>query len=323
MEKVAAGEDLTLLPLDDVLEMLVRETYARSFSSPNWKFPPSGFDYKGDTAGLLKHLIQLAWEAWGRYDYTLYDMSSPRTDVIRDRAEFLEKIMEYEDVDFATVQSAVSAVHEFIKKARYGIQSYRARLYTWSITMKVDTSEDYDLLDAYNSLMSLAKDNWLQKIDITESGDRKIWSYFGPIDENYRDGHTNFSHSSQSYGRLTVSFPYRIRDTSQIADTVACFNPQKAKTYIYKKTVTSVKDDSLGDCIECGIGSLAERTQGLIHLDEEWEEEGYPGVTLHGSELLLPEYEDGLGGNISSIDYKIDRAKDIIAYGGTVPGYAG
>ena len=322
MEKVAAGEDLTLLPLDDVLEMLVRETYARFSTSPDWEFPPphSGLIYEGDTAGLLKHLIQIAWQAWGRFDYTLYDMSSYRTDVIQDRAEFLEKVLEYEDVDFATISSAVSAVHAFIKKARYSIQSYRARLYTWSITMKVDTSDDYDLLDAYNSVMSLAKDNWLQKIDITELGDRKIWSYFGPIDANYMDGHTNFY---QPYKRLTVSFPYRIRDVSQIGDMVACFNPQKAKTYIYKKTVTSEKDDSLGDCIECGIGSIAERTQGLIHLDEEWEEENYPGVTLHGSELLLPEYEDGLGGNISSIDYKIDRAKDIIANGGTVPGYAG
>ena len=320
MEKVAAGEDLTLLPLDDVLEMLVRETYARSFNSPNWKFPPSGFDYKGDTAGLLKHLIQLAWEAWGRYDYTLYDMSSPRTDVIRDRAEFLEKIMEYEDVDFATVQSAVSAVHNFVKKARYGIQSYRARLYTWSITMKVGTSEDYDLLDAYNSVMSLAKDNWLQKIDITESGDRKIWSYFGPIDANYMDGHTNFY---QPYKRLTVSFPYRVKSVSRISDAVACFNPQKAKTYIYKNSVKDQRDDSLGDCIECGVGSLAERTQGVIPLNEEWEEEGTSVKKFYGSELLLPEYEDGLGGNISSIDYKIDRAKEIIANGGTVPGYAG
>ena len=320
MEKIAAGEDLTLLPLDDVLEMLVRETYARSFYSPNWKFPPSGFNYEGDTAGLLKHLIQLAWDAWRRFRYTLYDMSSNRTDVISYRAEFLEKIMEYEDVDFATVSSAVSAVHQFIKKARYAIQSYRANLYTWSIAMKVDTSEDYDLLDAYNSVMSLAKNNWLQKIDITELGDRKIWSYFGPIDLNSMMGYTNFY---QPYKRLTVSFPYRIRDTSQIAGTVACFNPQKAKTYIYKKTVTSEKDDSLGDCIECGIGSIAERTQGLIHLDEEWEEEGNPGVKLHGSGVLLPEYEDGLGGDILSIGYKRDRAKDIIANGGTVPGYAG
>ena len=321
MEKIAAGEDLTLLPLDKVLEMLVRETYARYSTSPDWKFPPSsGFNYKGDTAGLLKHLIQLAWQAWRRYDYTLYDMSSYRTDVIRDRLEFLEKVLEYEDVDFATVQSAVSAVHEFIKKARYGIQSYRARLYTWSITMKVDTSEDYDLLAAYNSLMSLAKDNWLQKIDITESGDRKIWSYFGPINANYMDGHTNFY---QPYGRLTVSFPYRVKGASRISDDVACFNPQKAKTYIYKNSVKDQRDDSLGDCIECGIGSLAERTQGVVPLDEEWEEEGKPGVKLHGSELLLPEYEDGLGGNILNISYKRDRADEIIANGGTVPGYAG
>lgn len=320
MEKIAAGEDLTLLPLDRVLEMLVRETYARYYTSPGWKFPPSGFDYEGDTAGLLKHLIQLAWQAWGRFDYTLYDMSSYRTDVIQDRAEFLDKIMEYEDVDFATVSSAVSAVHQFIKKARYAIQSNLADLYTWSIAMKVDTSNDYDLLDAYNSVMSLAKNNWLQEIDITESGDRKIWSYFGTRDGRNMMGYTNFY---QPYKRLTVSFPYRVRSTSRISDTVACFNPQGAKTYIYKNTVKDQRDDSLGDCIECGIGSLAERTQGVIHLDEEWEEEGYPGVTLHGSELLLPEYEDGLGGNISSIDYKIDRAKDIIANGGTVPGYAG
>ena len=321
MEKIAAGEDLTLLPLDKVLEMLVRETYARYYTSPGWKFPPSGFNYKGDTAGLLKHLIQLAWQAWQSRSYTLYDMSSYRTDGMRDRLEFLEKVLEYEDVDFATVSSAVSAVHAFIKKARYAKQSaYSRRLYTWSITMKVDTSDDYDLLAAYDSLMSLAKDNWLQKIDITESGDRKIWSYFGPINANYMDGYTNFY---QPYKRLTVSFPYRVKGASRISDDVACFNPQDAKTYIYKNSVKDQRDDSLGDCIECGIGSLAERTQGVVPLDEEWEEEGKPGVKLHGSGVLLPEYEDGLGGNILNISYKGDRADEIIANGGTVPGYAG
>ena len=320
MEKIAAGEDLTLLPLDKVLEMLVRETYARYYTSPDWKFPPSGFNYKGYTDSLLKHLIQLAWRAWQNHRYTLYDMSSYRTDGVRDRAEFLEKVLEYEDVDFATISSAVSAVHEFVKKARYAIQSYRADFYTWSIAMKVDTSDDYDLLDAYNSLMSLAKNNWLQKIDITESGDRKIWSYFGERDARNMMGYTNFY---QPYKRLTVSFPYRVRSVSPIADNVACFIPQNAKTYIYKNSVKEQRDDSLGDCIECGIGSLAERTKGVIPLNEEWEEEGKPGVKLHVSEVLLPEYEDGLGGNIFSFAYKRDRAKEIIANGGTVPGYAG
>lgn len=320
MEKITAGEDLTLLPLDKVLDMLVRETYARYSTSPDWKFPPSGFYYKGDTVGLLKHLIQLAWQAWERYSYTLYDMSSYRTDVIPYRGEFLEKVMEYEDVDFATVSSAVSAVHKFVKKARYARQSYRADLYTWSIAMKVDSIDDYDLLDAYNSVMSLAKDNWLQKIDITESGDRKIWSYFGKRDGRNMMGYTNFY---QPYKRLTISFPYRVRSVSRISDAVACFNPQVAKTYIYKKSVVSEKDDSLGDCIECGIGSLAERTQGVVPLDEEWEEESYPGVKFYGSEVLLPEYEDGLGGNIISLAFKRDRANEIISNGGTVPGYAG
>ena len=320
MEKIAAGEDLTLLPLDKVLDMLVRETYARYSTSPGWKFPPSGFYYKGDTAGLLKHLIQLAWQAWERYSYTLYDMDSYRTDVIKDRAEFLEKVLGYEDVDFATVSSAVSAVHEFVKKARYARQSYRAQLYTWSIAMKVDSRDDYDLLDAYNSVMSLAKNNWLQKIDITESGERKIWSYFGTRDARNMMGYTNFY---QPYKRLTVSFPYRVHSESRTSDTVACFNPQKAKTYIYKNSVKDQRDDSLGDCIECGIGSIAERTQGVVTLDEEWEEEGNPGVKVHGSEVLLPEYEDGLGGNIISLAFKRDRADEIIANGGTVPGYAG
>ena len=164
-----------------------------------------------------------------------------------------------------TISSAVSAVHEFVKKARYAIQYNRADLYTWSIAMKVDTSDDYDLLDAYNSVMTLAKNNWLQKIDITESGDRKIWSYFGKIDGRNMMGYTNFY---QPYKRLTVSFPYRVKSTSRISDTVACFNPQGAKTYIYKKSVKDQRDDSLGNCIECGIGSLAERTQGVIPLDD-------------------------------------------------------
>lgn len=133
-------------------------------------------------------------------------------------------------------------------------------------------------------------------------------------------GYTNFY---QPYKMLTVSFPYRVKSTSRISDTVACFNPQGAKTYIYKNSVKDQRDDSLGDCIECGIGSLAERTQGVIPLNEEWEEEGNPGVKkFYGSEVLLPEYEDGIGGNLS-IAYKRDRADEIIANGGTVPGYAG
>ena len=164
MEKIAAGEDLTLLPLDNVLEMLVRETYARYSTSPDWEFPPphSGFTYKGDTVSLLKHLIQIAWQAWGRYHYTLYDMSSYRTDGIRDRAEFLEKVLEYEDVDFATVSSAVSAVHEFVKKARYETKDgYVARVFAWTLTTFVNL-DGYDLLDAYNVMMQEAKNNWLE-----------------------------------------------------------------------------------------------------------------------------------------------------------------
>ena len=71
MEKIAAGEDLTLLPLDDVLEMLVREAYARYSTSADWKFPPSHFNYEGQTFSLLKHLIQLAWQDWKNHRYTL------------------------------------------------------------------------------------------------------------------------------------------------------------------------------------------------------------------------------------------------------------
>ena len=320
MEKVAAGEDLTLLPLEDVLEMLVRETYARYFDSPNWKFPPPFFsNYKGDTAGLLKHLIQLTWTEWGRRDYTLYDMSSYRTDFIQDRAEFLDKVLEYEDVDFATVSSAVSAVHAFIKKARYETkEAYVSGVFAWTLTTFVNLDE-YDLLDAYKVMMQVAKNNWLKPVDTWVGSKYHIISDLSRADYD-GPGHTAF-HKYE--GRFTVSIPYRVEDPRDFKVWHACFHPQKVKRYIYKTSVKSQRDDSLGDCIECGIGSLEGRTQGVIPLDEEWEEEGKPGVKLHGSGVLLPEYEDGLGGNILNISYKRDRAKDIIANGGTVPGYAG
>ena len=320
MEKIAAGEDLTLLPLDKVLEMLVRETYARYSTSPDWKFPPSRFSYKGDTDSLLKHLIQLAWRAWERDRYTLYDMSSYRTDGVRDRAEFLEKVLEYEDVDFATISSAVSAVHEFIKKARYETKDgYNARVFAWTLTTFVNL-DGYDLLDAYNVMMQEAKNNWLETFNTWVGSKYHIYSGISRVDYPV-SGYTAFN--ARHDGRFTVSIPYRVEFRGNFKDWSACFHPQGVKRYIYKNSVKEQRDDSLGDCIECGIGSIAERTHGVIPLNEEWEEEGNPGVKLHGSEVLLPEYEDGLGGNILSFAYKRDRAKEIIANGGTVPGYAG
>ena len=320
MEKIAAGEDLTLLPLDKVLEMLVRETYARYHTSPDWKFPPSRFSYKGDTAGLLKHLIQIAWQDWKNHRYTLYDMSSYRTDVIQDRVEFLEKVMEYEDVDFATISSAVNAVHAFIKKARYETEDgYNRRVFAWTLTTFVNL-DGYDLLDAYNVMMQEAKNNWLETFDTWVGSKYHIYSGISRVDYPV-SGYTAFNERYD--GRFTVSIPYRVEFPGNFKDWSACFHPQGVKRYIYKNSVKEQRDDSLGDCIECGIGSLAERTQGVIPLNEEWEEEGKPGVKLHGSEVLLPEYEDGLGGNILSFAYKRDRAKEIIANGGTVPGYAG
>ena len=320
MEKLAAGEDLTLLPLDKVLEMLVRETYARYSTSADWKFPPSGFNYKGYTDSLLKHLIQLAWQDWKNHRYTLYDMSSYRTDVIQDRVEFLEKVMEYEDVDFATISSAVSAVHEFIKKARYETKDgYNARVFAWTLTTFVNL-DGYDLLDAYNVMMQEAKNNWLETFNTWVGSKYHIYSGISRVDYPV-SGYTAFN--ARHDGRFTVSIPYRVEFRGNFKDWSACFHPQGVKRYIYKNSVKEQRDDSLGDCIECGIGSIAERTHGVIPLNEEWEEEGKPGVKLHGSEVLLPEYEDGLGGNILSFAYKRDRAKEIIANGGTVPGYAG
>ena len=319
MEKIAAGEDLTLLPLDNVLEMLVRETYARYSTSADWKFPPSGFKYKGDTVSLLKHLIPMAWQDWKNHRYTLYDMSSYRTDVIQDRGEFLEKVMEYEDVDFATISSAVNAVHEYIKKARYETKdSYVSSVFAWTLTTFVNL-DGYDLLDAYNVMMQEAKNKWLETFDTWVGSKYHIYSGISRADYDVH-GHTAFNKYD---GRFTVSIPYRIEFRGNFKDWSACFHPQKVKCYIYKNSVEYNRDDSLGDCIECGIGSLAERTQGVVPLDDEWEEEGKPGVKLHCSEVLLPEYEDGLGGNILSFAYKRDRAKEIIANGGTVPGYAG
>ena len=319
MEKIAAGEDLTLLPLDKVLEMLVREAYARYSTSPDWKFPPSGFNYKGDTVSLLKHLIQLAWQDWKNHRYTLYDMSSYRTDGGRSRAEFLEKVLEYEDVDFATISSAVSAVHEFVKKARYETKDgYNSSVFAWTLTTFVNL-DGYDLLDAYNVMMQEAKNKWLETFDTWVGSKYHIYSGISRADYDVH-GHTAFNKYD---GRFTVSIPYRIEFRGNSKDWSACFHPQKVKRYIYKNSVKDKRDDSLGDCIECGIGSLEERTQGVIPLNEEWEEEGKPGVKLYGSEVLLPEYEDGLGGNILLFAYKRDRAKEIIANGGTVPGYAG
>lgn len=315
-QKLVAGDDLALRPLDDVLKMLVRETYARG-TRENWKFPPDQFStYKGDTASLLKHLIRKAFSAWSNYRYTLYDIENPRADVITDRNEFLKEVLQYDDVDLNTQSNAAYAVHEFIKKARYETNSYQADLLTWSLIATVDTSGDYDLMDAYNAIMREAKKNWL-KTDWPQGGDYNIGAYIGAWDGMNHSGYTNFY---QPWGLLTVSIPYRVRSTKNLRDWVACVKYQGQKQYIYKKKVTAEKDDSLGECIVCGIGSLAEGDKGAVKLDEEWENTS--GLKFYGSGVLCPEYEEGLGGNLFPV-YKHDRAKDIIANGGTVPGYAG
>ena len=322
-QKIDIDEPLTLLPLGDVLERLAREIVTRT--NPSLEFPPVWLK-KYETSELLKYLIQLTWGEWGRRDYTLYGMDSNRTDVIQDRDEFLDKVLEYEDVDFATISSAVNAIHKFLKKARYAITSrYQGLLKIWRATATFDASADYDLLEAYNVLISEAKKNWLKVADSSVGG-YEIRSGFEVFYTGSYLGYTNFRKgSAESKGSLTVAFPYRIGSTwtPNPPESIYCFDPQEAKTYIYKKTVTSVKDDSLGDCIECGIGSLAERTKGVIPFDEEWEDENYPGKKFYGSKVLFPEFEEGLGGNIANSSAKTDMAKEIIANGGTVPGYAG
>ena len=322
-QKINIDEPLTLLPLGDVLDRLAREIVTRT--NPSLEFPPVWLQ-KYKTSELLKYLIQLTWKEWERRDYTLYGMDSNRTDVIKDRGEFLEKVLEYEDVDFATVSSAVSAIHRFLKKARYAITSrYQGILKIWRVTASFDASADYDLLEAYNVLISEAKKNWLKVADSSVGG-YEIRSGFEVFYTGGYLGHTNFrKRDGETKGSLTVAFPYRIGSTwhPNFPDSIYCFDPQEAKTYIYRKTVTSVKDDSLGDCIECGIGSLAERTKGIIPFDEEWEDENYPGEKFYGSKVLFPEFEEGLGGNIANSAVKSDMASEIIANGGTVPGYAG
>ena len=305
------------------MERLAREIVTRT--NPSLEFPPVWLQ-KYKTSELLKYLIQLACGEWVRRDYTLYGMSSNRTDVIKDRGEILEKVLEYEDVDFATVSSAVSAIHKFLKKARYAIPSrYQGFLKIWRVTARFDASADYDLLEAYDVLISEARKNWLKVADSSVGG-YEIRSGFGVFYTGSYLAHTNFDkRAGESKCSLTVAFPYRIGSTwhPNFPDSIYCFDPQEAKTYIYKKSVVSVKDDSLGDCIECGIGSLAERTKGIIPFDEEWEDENYPGEKFYGSKVLFPEFEEGLGGNIANSAVKSDMAKDIIANGGTVPGYAG
>ena len=319
-QKINIDEPLTLLPLGDVLDRLAREIVTRT--NPSLDFPPTWLQ-KYKTSELLKYLIRLTWAEWERRDYTLYGMDSNRTDVIGDRAEFLDKVLEYEDVDFATISSAVNAIHKFLKKARYAITSrYPGILKIWRITANFDASADYDLLEAYNVLISEAKKNWL-KVSDSSVGGYEIRSGFEVFYTGGYLGHTNFR--ERDGGSLTVAFPYRIGSTwhPNFPESIYCFDPQEAKTYIYKKTVTSVKDDSLGDCIECGVGSLAERTKGIIPFDEEWEDGNYPGKKFYGSKVLFPEFEEGLGGNIANSAVKVDMATEIIANGGTVPGYAG
>ena len=305
------------------MERLAREIVTRT--NPSLEFPPVWLN-KYKTSELLKYLIQLACREWVRREYTLYGMSSNRTDVIQDRVEILEKVLEYEDVDFATITSAVNAIHKFLKKARYAITSrYQGILKIWRVTARFDASADYDLLEAYNVLISEAKKNWLKVADSSVGG-YEIRSGFEVFYTGSYLTHTNFDkRAGESKGSLTVAFPYRIGSTwhPDFPESIYCFDPQEAKTYIYKKTVTSVKDDSLGDCIECGIGTLAERTKGIIQFDEEWEDENYPGEKFYGSKVLFPEFEEGLGGNIANSAVKSDMADYIIANGGTVPGYAG
>ena len=305
------------------MERLAREIVTRT--NPSLEFPPVWLQ-KYETSELLKYLIRLACGEWVRRDYTLYDMSSNRTDVIHDTDEILDKVLEYEDVDFATVSSAVSAIHKFLKKARYAITSrYPGILKIWRVTARFDASADYDLLEAYNVLISEARKNWLKVADSSVGG-YEIRSGFEVFYTGSYLGYTNFDkRPGENKGSLTVAFPYRIGTTwyPNIPESIYCFDPQEAKTYIYKKTVTSVKDDFLGDCIECGIGSLAERTQGIIRFDEEWEDGNYPGEKFYGSKVLFPEFEEGLGGNIANSAVKVDMADYIIADGGTVPGYTG
>lgn len=249
------------------------------------------------------------------------------------RKEYDKKVLDGFDKEkfFDEIANPLAALDKAIAALRY--ECVYGRLKCWVFRYE---AEDGDIskegeLTAYENAMKWASENWLSTKS-GEDGTDMIKASFKVMGAEIRKV---LAKNGKDCWEIAIPYVFqsRHRDTCVYINrkppwidetrenNMAKYNfyraPEEAGLIRLEWEPSHVGDDQ--PVKELGWGSFTEKK---IMLDDHTEKEN--GEKWYCSSVIFPEYEDNLGMRCGvSLYMKHDRAKEIIANGGTVPGYAG
>lgn len=205
--------------------------------------------------------------------------------------------------------------------------------------MKPDDESTWwtDVETVYEKAMEIAGERWLKEFMVEE---KDKWTCSAYIRDNYYNIpslHNTWCVRMNASGTLNLRIPYRIvtrryDDKEQDYTLFTGGKMQGCKHELPKKeTMIKGVENSEGLRFSRGglsldAGTLIKRTGGLIKLTQtrEWKD-AYNGfqVREYKSKVLYPEFESKIGITMMRGKMRANFAEQIIANGGTVPGYAG
>ena len=214
--------------------------------------------------------------------------------------------------------------------------------------MKPDDESTWwtDVETVYEKAMEIAGERWLKEFRVEEKDKWRCYAYisdnyynipplYHTLLENLYDG--TWCVRMNESGTLNLRIPYRIvtrryDDEEQDYTLFTGGKMQGCKHELPKKeTMIKGVENSEGLRFSRGglsldAGTLIERTGGLIKLTQtgEWKD-AYNGFQTreYKSKVLYPEFESNIGITMMRGKMRANFAEQIIAHGGTVPGYAG
>ena len=232
-------------------------------------------------------------------------------------------------------------------------KEFGAVMETWDVRYSyLDGHEDMDANDestwwtdietTYEKAIEIAGGRWLKEFNVSEDGRYSCYAEFNDdLPLTYSNIWDNLYNGAwcvtmESDGRFHLRIPYRIRSTFRDDEeqdyTLFTGGEMQGCKHELSEKETKIKgvENSEGLRFSRGglsldAGTLIERTGGLIKLTQTGVgKDAYGRKTLeYKSKVLYPEFESNIGITMMKTKLRVDYTKDIIANGGTVPGYAG
>lgn len=363
MDGIISEKGIELCAVFDIVQRLADELNARAqfkWNSSNLERRPEWFDKYQITPDtwLVLRLIYLARDEYfgkantytadwpeGKEEYahifpmqyTLDGMESSDFTCMA-RKEYDKKVLDGFDKEkfFDEIANPLAALNKAIAALRY--ECVYGRLKCW--VFRYEAEDGYisqwpvkdGELTAYRNAMKWASENWLS----TKSGEDGT----DMIKASFKVMGAGIKKAGAKNGKKCweIAIPYVFQ--SRHRDTCVYINRNPPWTEIRKNNMVKycfyrspegyerpglitlereplhVGEDQ--PVKELGWGSFTEKK---IMLDDHTEKED--GKKWYCSSVIFPEYEDNLGMACDVRYMKHDRAKEIIANGGTVPGHAG